>query len=1092
MAQARKTAVGARPRLYEPAEFYLLRAPVLPASVFEELAAQAIPPGTRAGELSASWAQARRRTFEVVRRHTQDPVVRQALAIASADLSHGLRRVQHGNGDPRRTERAYAALFRYLVRMSTRPTPFGLFAAVGFGNLGAATTLRLDAPSARRLRARPDMGWLVSVIKLVEQEGDLARRLEVLVNHLVYVAGSRAVLPQFDIDRENDDRAVTLHAGQALRYVLREARRPIAYETLRERLHEAFPHAAPSRVEDMLRELFGHHVLVSNLRPPLTSPSPGRYVLDRLRPVPGTSGLRQRLTDVLAKVQEVDRAGVGAPAALIDDLAAQQRALTEVPHQTVQVDAALNVVEPSLNAEVGDALADAAEALLRVTPAADGLPHLREYHAAFVERYGSGTEVPVQELLSPERGLEAPPGYHWPQRSYPLPPVSPPGPTERDEVLCAVLADALRAGSRQVELDDELVDRLSTPQPPPGGPPARAVEMIVQIAAASREALDRGEWQAAAIPGCAVPEGRMFGRFLDLLGDDALEALRAYARREERLFPELIFAELSYFPAGRRGNVVLCPRLRDHEIVVNTTPSLPPERVIDLDDVVVGADDQRFYLRSLSRGRRVVVTQSHMLNLMLAPNVCRFLLEVSADGRPLPYDFDWGVVRNAPRLPRLVRDKVVLSPAQWNLRPSPATGVPPAGGDERFFLALRGWRATWQVPRHVYLHLEDGGDRLLLDLEHPLSVAQLRKELDKAGGSGLVRLQELLPGFRHLWLRDGEDRAFFSEIVVPLLPRRATARSGAPAGERHPAQRPVDPHGPVPDDVRYVLPGGDWTYLKLYTPARQHDELIAGPARDIVRVLRERGLVDHWFFVRYRDPAPHLRVRFHARAPDDQGAVLVEAAAWARELAGQGLINRVVLEPYVREVERYGGPDAVAVMEQVFSADSTLVSDVLLATRSRQLTLDPTVIAAFTLDRLAACFGLDFPGRQRFIEGVAGGDREPVAALQERRLLLGDLLVDRDARRASLAQEQAAQGGLLAGLWAVQEPTLRPLFARVRELAEHGKLWQPEQDILASLVHMHVNRLLGIDAEREGIVYALWRHTLESIRRRGQVTGDRA
>jgi hypothetical protein len=39
---------------------------------------------------------------------------------------------------------------------------------------------------------------------------------------------------------------------------------------------------------------------------------------------------------------------------------------------------------------------------------------------------------------------------------------------------------------------------------------------------------------------------------------------------------------------------------------------------------------------------------------------------------------------------------------------------------------------------------------------------------------------------------------------------------------------------------------------------------------------------------------------------------------------------------------------------------------------------------------------------------------------------------------------------------------------------------------------MHVNRLLGIDAEREGIVYALWRHTLESIRRRGQVTGGRA
>lgn len=195
MAQRTRTATGPRQRPYAPAGFYLLRAPVLPARVFTELTAQGVPPETGGDELAAACAEARRHSFGVVRRCAEDPVVRQALAIASTDLSHGLRRVQHGNGDLRRLERAYSTLFRYLVRMSTRPTPFGLFAAVGFGSFGPVTTLRLGVPSVRRLRTRPDMGWLVSVIRLVERDPELARRLEVLVNHLVYVAGSHAVLP---------------------------------------------------------------------------------------------------------------------------------------------------------------------------------------------------------------------------------------------------------------------------------------------------------------------------------------------------------------------------------------------------------------------------------------------------------------------------------------------------------------------------------------------------------------------------------------------------------------------------------------------------------------------------------------------------------------------------------------------------------------------------------------------------------------------------------------------------------------------------------------------------------------------------------
>jgi lantibiotic biosynthesis protein len=868
--------------------------------------------------------------------------------------------------------------------------------------------------------------------------------------------------------------------------VLREARTPVAYQTLRERLGEAFPHASAAQADELLRGLLDHHVLLSNLRPPLTGPDPAGLVRRRLQRVPGAAELERRLGGVLAKVGEVDRAGVGAPARLIDDLVTAQRAVVDVPHQTVQVDAALNLAQPHLTAEVGDVLAEAAEILLRLTPEADDHPHLREYKAAFEERYGHETEVPVKELLCPERGLDAPPTYRWPQRTSPLPTLAPEATTARDEVLCSVLAEALRSGAHQVELDDGLVSRLAHDQPAAGGLPPGGVDLVVQVAAASREALDRGAWRAVVEP---APGGRMAGRFLDLLGDGALEALRSYARREEELFPEVVFAELSYFPAGRRGNVAVRPLLWSHEVVVNTTPSVPRERVVDLDDLVVGVRDGHFYLRSVSRGRRVFVTQSHMLTLFLAPNICRFLVEASTDGRPQPIPFDWGMVRNAPYLPRLARGRIVLSPQRWNLHASSLGDLPAGAGEERFFLALQRWRAGWQVPRHVYL--VEGDARLLLDLQHPLSVAPLRRKLDAAEATDPVQLQELLPGLEDLWLRDAAGQPFFSELVVPLLPVPQAAPTEPAARQPHPLPpRRVDPGGRVPDDARYVLPGGRWSYLKLYAPARQHDELIAGPVRELARVLRERGLVDHWFYVRYADPEPHLRVRLRALADEVKETVLVEAAEWAGGLVRLGLVNRMLVDTYVREVERYGGPDAIGALEEVFGVDSELVAGILAARRSGRLTLDPVVVAGYTLDRLLARWGLDLSGRLRFLDWPAG-PREPVASLQDRRVLLAELLGPRDRRRGSLSPEQAEQAERLGELWTASELALDMAFAQIRELAEHAKLWKPEAEILGSLVHLHCNRLLGTSAERERTAYALWRHSLESIHRRGPV-GARA
>src|SRR5205085_12135349 len=186
-------------------------------------------------------------------------------------------------------------------------------------------------------------------------------------------------------------------------------------------------------------------------------------------------------------------------------------------------------------------------------------------------------------------------------------------------------------------------------------------------------------------------------------------ALEEWLSREETAEPEAIFAELSYqAPAGRTSNVALRPLLRRYEIAVGTTPSVPPERVIRLDDLLVGVSGDRWYLRSRRFNKRVVVCQLHMLDSALAPNACRFIAETASDGLPVRSGFDWGSLSAAPFLPRLTiahgpRAKLVLAPACWNLQAG--TIQPEGGGSEevRRFRGLQKWRARWRVPRYVYL-----------------------------------------------------------------------------------------------------------------------------------------------------------------------------------------------------------------------------------------------------------------------------------------------------------------------------------------------------------------------------------------------------
>jgi thiopeptide-type bacteriocin biosynthesis protein len=153
-------------------------------------------------------------------------------------------------------------------------------------------------------------------------------------------------------------------------------------------------------------------------------------------------------------------------------------------------------------------------------------------------------------------------------------------------------------------------------------------------------------------------------------------------------------------------------------------------------------------------------------------------------------------------------------------------------------------------------------------------------------------------------------------------------------------------------------PGSDWLFVKLYGPRDGEDELLAGPIRDFGQFATSSGLAERWFFVRYRDLDPHLRLRFGGEPGQLLGELLPRVCALAQDLIDDGTCLRVSFDTYEREIERYGGRAAIATSESIFAVDSEAVAELLQLARGSLPAIDRTTLTVLSVDALLEGLGL--------------------------------------------------------------------------------------------------------------------------------------
>jgi thiopeptide-type bacteriocin biosynthesis protein len=1051
---------------FAPAGFFVLRTPLLP---FEELEAwgdrlaapAALDEDPATGALGRALAADRELLRARLRAVVARPEVREALLVASPSLDESIP-LWLAQPDGERGLKVERALVRYFARMAGRATPFGLFAGCSFGRTGAETRLAVDERARYGRHTRLDMDYLFSLGEALVGHADVRPHLIVRPNSSLYRAGARLRLAEARLNgRARTYHLVSVEPSDYLVATLRRAEggaRPI---DLARALVEDDPDIALEEAEAYIGELIDAQVLAADLTPAVTGPEPVHALIAQLRGQAGAEVAAlaaERLDQARAQLAELDGASLGSIDPPYRAIAGRLRDLPAPVElaRLFQVD----MTKPAAGAELGAAVLDEIDGAVRLLhrlAARSADESLRRFRDAFVARW-EGREVPLVDALDEESGVgflaagqagEAAPLLEGLAFARPAPPAAPPGPGFAH--LVRRLEES--AGAMELALDESDLRALGGRDEPPPLPDAFAV--MCTLAAGSGDALARGEFRVH-LRGVHGPSGaNLLGRFCHGLPELEVAVKRLLAA-EEAQRPDAIFAEVVHLPEGRIGNVLLRPVLRSHEIPFLGGSGAARDRHIPVGDLMVSIAGERIVLRSRRLGREVIprLTSAHNYGLH-SLGVYRFLCQLQGQGAAR-MGWSWGALDAAAFLPRVVAGKVVLSPARWRLHDSQLKPLARLTGEE-LYRAVQDLRARLRLPRHVML--TDGDNLLPIDLDSALSVETF-VQLVKGRFAAVV--SEMAPGPDELCAHGPEGR-FVHELIIPYL--RTPAASGA---EDRPAARAVRTRAVA----RSFPPGSEWLFAKLYAGTATVDTVLASVNR-VVRGALDSGAAGAWFFIRYADPDWHLRLRLRGDPARLAAEVLPALHAAAAPLLASGQVWRMQLDTYEREVERYGGDEAIEACERIFQADSDAVLAILDTLDGDEGADARWRIALAGVDRLLGDLAIEPPARLALVGRLRAGYGSELAVDAALERQLGEKYrKERLAIESLLSPDAGADHPLAPALAALaaRSRAIAPHAAELRALAASGRLAGGLERVAASLVHMHANRLLHAAARAQELV----------------------
>ena len=971
------------------------------------------------------------------------------LYLSSAELYQEFRK-QEAAGEL--TPKMMQTLRKYWIRSSTRCTPYANFAGCAVGSIGERTAIIMGDAQQLAESCRLDMDLLHRFVQTTVSQPGIRGQLKWIRNNSIYRQGKKIRYVRHEpVNNKRKYFLSEVAYNNVLWQLLQRASHYIAYADLELVLLDAG--LDQEDAAEYLQSLIENQLLLHELEPAISGVPPMLDLIQRFssfESLQPQAALLQELEAMLAKDHfNIDR--LKQVTEKMDAAGLDRSGVQTLFQSDLYLHAAQNTISGNILKEV---VAETGKLISAIYPFKETSDDLKLFRERFLQRYEE-QELPLCEVLDVEHGI----GYgnynnntaslvndlEWPGR--------PRNTVNRFAQLMQQKAQLSTVSHAPVVLTDADLDELILAA---GGDPGysgiQSAGILGSLYGKNTEEIDAGDYSFFLRFISGPSSANLLGRFCHL-HEDVHRMTADITASEAALLPaDTVFAEIIHLPQDRIGNILLRPVLRGYEIPFLGNSGAGTDKQIRVDDLMVSVRNGQVLLRSRSLGKYVIPRLSTAHNFMfnslpMYQFLCELQWQQSFRGLFLEENGD------ADFYPEVRYKHIIVQRARWRLLKQDVKDMPVAEAAMPAYISE--WRKKRKLPLQLLLLEQD--NELLIDLRYPESFRMLVAAINKNGECRVTAF----PGKEAMGAVSGVDGNYCNEVFIPVL-------FGEPA-----ALPPVRPAKTIRNKVqRKFLPGDEWLYFKIYCGTAAAEELLAGPLRRLSTGIISKGLASHFFFIRYYDPDPHIRIRYQASSPENIGELMLLMKDAMKEYVAQKLVTKIQLDTYTRELERYGR-QLIGEAEQVFHADSEAVMEMLHWLQKNDAQADKWQFAVAGIDQYLVDFGYNLKQKlahitqlqQGFLQESGGGK---------------PLLLQLNNKHRALKQELAAVFSnspslLVANGRSILQRRSRKLEPVIRKIRGHLRRQEKTaDDLLASYLHMFIDRLFDTDNRKyELLLYHL-------------------
>lgn len=654
--------------------------------------------------------------------------VQEAIFFASPSLYESIKKIQNCTLSIKEQKRVFYSIVKYITRMSSRCTPFGLFAGCSIASIGnSPTEILLSNENQYKKHIRLDMHFLCNLAFYLAQNTDVKNRILYYTNSTCYRVGEQIRY----IEYKNNDGArkyhiSSVHYTEALSIILNLAKDGVSINSLISQC--ADKNIDTTGIREYIEELIKNQILISELEPNVTGEDYLSSLIKILSKYNDLSNYVSPLKHLQEHLNNISSEHIGTGVHSYINLEQVIKNLN-VPYKR-QLLFQCDLFKPCRNATINSKIQKQIAELFTYklyNIYQDYSRMLRDVLNLFYSRYEE-MEIPLLKMLDIDIGIdykhiisggEDPllDGINFKSAK------SMQNTVHWDHFQETILKKVLKAysdGKSEVELvqaDFEHSDTSWEKMP-------NTVAALCEVWSNSQ---DNELIYLRSVTGLSAAS--TLSRFSHL-NKSILSSVLSITDKEEELLSEdtdAIYAEFVHLPEPRVGNILARPILRKYEIPFGAQSKINKENIIHLDELYVSLKNDKLVLRSRKLNKQIIpiLTNAHDFSYRTIP-IYEFLccLHIQYENNDIAFMLS-PIFNSFPFLPRIRYKNIILSPSKWQIETEKYKSIFDNAIKSKNIRKAIEWRYRMGIPQYVLLLDKKGDNHFFINMDSKTSLSVL-------------------------------------------------------------------------------------------------------------------------------------------------------------------------------------------------------------------------------------------------------------------------------------------------------------------------------------------------------------------------------